>query len=357
MTRFHLTVVCLYAFLAVASHSASANTLDIYFIDVEGGQATLVVTPAGKSLLIDAGWAGQGVPGSVPGEPSRARDAGRIVAAAHDAGIKQIDYALITHFHADHDGGVPELAQLMPIHHFIDHGDLPPEALSDSETKDAFEAYLAVRNKTGHSEPKPGDRLPIKGINAIVVSTAGTTLSAPLPDAGQLNGQCRGSAGQPPGDAIENPRSTGVLLQFGRFKFLNVGDLIGPPLFNLTCPRSLIGAVDVYEVTHHGGADDANAAIFAAFAPRVAIMNNGLHKGGALQTYEALHHVVGLEDVWQLHLSKAAGTANFHAERIANLEESTSYWLKLKANRDGSFRIQNPRTGQWQNYRVRTERR
>jgi competence protein ComEC len=203
----------------VTSQGAGAATLNIYFIDVEGGRSTLLLTPAGKSLLIDAGWAGSGTPGSMPGDAAQSRDANRILAAARDAGINQIDYALITHFHADHDGGVPELAKLMPIRHFIDHGRLPMEAQRDAETKATFEAYLAVHKKLAHIEPKPGDQLPMKDIEAIVVSAAGMTLLRPLAGAGQVNGKCGGSATLPPGDAIENPRSTGILVKFGQFRF------------------------------------------------------------------------------------------------------------------------------------------
>jgi competence protein ComEC len=333
--------------------AAPGKTLDIYFIDVEGGQSTLLVSPGGESLLIDTGWAGDGLSESRPGDPAKARDANRIAAAAREAGISAIDYLMITHFHSDHDGGVIELAQLMPIRHFIDHGSLPADAQRDAGTRAAYDAYVALRNKSPHLEPKPGDRLPLKAINAIVVSTAGSTLVKPLPGAGHINGAC-GPAGLPPDDPIENPRSTGILVKFGHFRFLDVGDLSGQPLFNLACPNSLIGTVDAYVVAHHGGRDNANPAIFAAFAPRVALMNNGLKKGGALATYETLHHVAGLEDVWQLHRSEAAGENNFAAERIANLDESTAYWIKLSANADGSFRVLNGRTGESKNYPPRS---
>jgi competence protein ComEC len=341
---------CAISILALAvGQCAMAGTLEIYFIDVEGGQSTLLVTPSGESLLIDTGWAGNGAPGSKPGDAALSRDANRIRAAARDAGIKQIDYVLITHFHVDHDGGVPELAQLIPIRHFVDHGSLPVDAQIDAETKEAFEAYVTVRNKVGHIEPKPGDRLPFKDIQAVVVSTSGMTLVEPLAGAGQINSEC-GSMAPPPADAIENPRSTGILVNFGRFRFLDVGDLSGQPLFNLVCPKTLIGSVDVYVVAHHGGADNADPAIFAAFAPRVAIMNNGLKKGGALATYETLHHVAALEDVWQLHRSEAAADRNFATQRIANPDESTADWIKLSAHEDGSFRVLNGRTGEWKNY-------
>ncbi len=340
------------AFLAMfAGPCWAAGTLEIYFIDVEGGQSTLMVTPGGESLLVDTGWAGNGSRGSKPGNPSQSRDANRILAAARDAKLKQIDYALITHFHSDHDGGVVELVQLIPIRHFIDHGSLPVQAQSDTETKQAFEAYLAVRNRVPHMEPKPGDRLPLKQIDAVIVSSAGSTLPVPFPGAGENNAVCRRSA-LPAGDSIENPRSTGIVVAFGKFRFLDVGDLTGQPLFDLACPRNMIGPVDVYLVAHHGGPDASDPATFAAFRPRIAVMNNGLKKGGSPATYESLHHVPEL-DVWQLHRSQAAGDANFAAERIANLDESTDYWIRLSVNKDGSFRVLNARNGQWKDYPAR----
>jgi beta-lactamase superfamily II metal-dependent hydrolase len=353
--RFSLPFSCVLALLVLAlapTRGFTATTLDIYFIDVEGGQSTLLVTPQGQAFLVDTGWAGNGAPGSKPGDPAQARDAKRIVAAARDAGIKQIDYLLITHFHPDHDGGVVELAQLMPIRHFIDHGSLPEEAKKDAGTKDAFEAYLAIRNKAQHIEPKPGDRLPLKGIDAIIVSSAASTITQPLTGAGEVNTVC-GRSALPAGESIENPRSTGVVVAFGKFRFLDVGDLTGPPLFDLACPKSLIGPVDAYLVAHHGGSDASDPATFAAFKPRVAIMNNGLKKGGSQATYDSLHHVTGLEDVWQLHRSEAAGDSNFLAERIANLDESTAHWIKLSATENGSFRVLNGRTGEWKTYPAR----
>ena len=177
-----LAHLCLSVGIAAGSQAALAKTLDIYFIDVEGGQSTLIVTPDRHSLLIDTGWAGDGSNTDYrPVEPRLARDANRILAAAHDAGVKQIDYLLITHFHHDHDGGVAELAQLIPIRAFIDHGVPSPEAArTDANTRAAFEAYLKVRSQGKHLEPKPGDRLPLADVEATVVSSAGSqALSQP----------------------------------------------------------------------------------------------------------------------------------------------------------------------------------
>lgn len=336
-----------------AAPAPSTRSLAIYFIDVEGGQSTLVVTPDRHSLLIDTGWAGDGS-GFHPGEPRQARDANRIVAAARDAGITQIDYLLITHFHTDHDGGVRELAQLLPIKTFVDHGSPSAEvANAGVEQRDAFVVYSAVRSGSAHLQPKPGEHLPLKDIDVTVVSSAGATLAKPLTRAGRTNEACQDSA-PPARDPNENPRSTGVVISYGKFRFLDVGDLSGQPLFDLVCPRDMIGPVDAYLVAHHGGPDVADLATFAAFKPRVAIMNNGLKKGGALVTYQALHHVPGLEDVWQLHLSAEAGTSNFPVTSVANLDDSTAHWIKLVANSDGSFRVFNQRTGESKEYAPRS---
>lgn len=328
---------------------SSDKTLDIYFIDVEGGQSTLVVTPDRHSLLIDTGWAGDGT-GFRPGDPHQARDANRILAAARDAGITRIDELFITHFHTDHDGGVSELAQLIPIAMFIDHGAPSDGAVSTSaETAAAYKAYAGVRDDKPHIEPRPGDRLPLADVEAIVVSSAGTTLERPLPQGGAANAGCQAQA-TPAQDPYENPRSNGVVIRFSKFRFLDLGDLSGVPLYALACPKDMVGPVSIYLVSHHGGGDQGDLGIFAAFRPRVAVMNNGVKKGGARTTYEALHRVPGLEDVWQLHASADALDANFAAAHIANLDESTAFWIKVVARSDGSFRVENPRTGEKHGY-------
>jgi competence protein ComEC len=344
-------IACWIVWLASAA-AATPGTLQIYFIDVEGGQSTLIVTPQKHTLLIDAGWAGDGK-GFNPGDPHKARDANRILAAAHDAGVSQIDYLLITHFHTDHMGGVSELAQLMPIRGFIDHGSPHPHASQTSaETRAAFALYAELRSRVGrHVEPRPGDRLPFKDIDATVVSSAYTTLSAPLPGAGAANTACPEKA-LPESDPDENPRSTGVLVQYGNFRFLNVGDLSGEPLFKLFCPKNLVGGVDAYETAHHGAADAAEPATLAALRPRVIVMDNAPRKGGQRAMFEVLHRApVG--DVWQLHTSVDAGEINFPAEYIANVDDSGAHWIKLIARQDGSFSVLNGRTGQWKQYPAR----
>jgi beta-lactamase superfamily II metal-dependent hydrolase len=334
---------------AVTAATAARTTLDIYLVDVEGGQSTLFATPAGESLLVDTGFPSDGTFASLPGDPARARDAQRILAAARDAGVTRIDYLLTTHFHADHDGGVVELAQLLPIGTFVDHGTVLPAAESVPGTLKAYERYASVRAKGRHLEPAPGDRLPLKGVDAIVVSAAGSTIAKPLAGAGGRTAGCAPTAPRAE-EPNENPRSTGFQLRFGQFRVLDVGDLTGPPLFALACPDRLVGPADVYLVAHHGGADAADAATIAAFRPRVAVLNNGAMKGGAPETFATLHAVSGLDDVWQLHRSQRPGAQNFADDRIANLDESTAYWIKVSAREDGSLTVTNGRTGASKSY-------
>jgi competence protein ComEC len=331
-------------------HPSARTTLDIYFIDVEGGQSTLLVTPAGESFLIDAGFPGDGTFASKPGDPSKARDAQRVLAATRDAGIARIDYLMLTHYHADHAGGVVELSQLLPIGTFIDHSAPPVEADAGVPgTMAVYEGYLARRASGRHIESKPGDRLPIRGVDAFVVSSGGATLTRPLNGAGGTNASCAG-AGLPAQEKIENPRSTGVRVQFGNFSFLDVGDLSGAPLFTLICPNDMIGRADLYLVAHHAGLDAADPALFRTVQPRVAVFNNGPRKGGAAETFATLRGFPKI-DVWQLHRSLAAGAVNVSDERVANLNEATSAWIKVSANSDGSFVVTNGRTGQTKSYR------
>jgi len=218
--------------------AAPPPTLDLYFIDVEGGQATLVVTPRGESLLIDAGFPGDGTFSSQPGDPGRARDANRIAAVARAAGASRIDVMMLTHFHADHDGGVSELAQLIPIRTFVDHDRPLPAVESVKGSLAAFGWYESVRAKARHTAVMPGQHLPIKGVDTTVVSSAGEILSRPLAGAGTRNAACDGAARTPAQEPNENPRSTGIVLSYGRFRFLDVGDLSGDPLFNLEIGRA-----------------------------------------------------------------------------------------------------------------------
>jgi beta-lactamase superfamily II metal-dependent hydrolase len=345
-TRLVLAAAVAAACLVVLPLRA-AQALKIYFIDTEGGQSTLLVTPAGQSLLIDTGFPGEGRFSSKPGDPKQARDANRVLAAARDAGISRIDVLVVSHAHADHIGGVTELAAQMPIEVFVDNGGPLPNADAVAGTLEAFKWYEAVRAKGRHIVAKPGERLPLKGVDATVVTAAGKTLTTPLKGAGEAVPSC--TTATPPQEPTENPRSVAVVVQYGQFRYFDPGDLTGEPLFALTCPKDMLGRIDVYRVAHHGGADAADPATFAALRPRAAIVINGPMKGGAPNLLAELRKLPGI-DTWQLHHSLLPGAEDVAPERIANLDTSTAHWLSVTANSDGSFAITNPRTGATKTY-------
>jgi competence protein ComEC len=325
-----------------ATAPGTTKTLQIYFIDVEGGQSTLFVTPDGKSLLIDTGW-----------PDNNGRDADRIVAAAKDAGIKKIDFVVITHFHDDHVGGAPQLAAKIPVGTFIDHG----EARENSEgVQHVFAAYqqLLATGKYKHITAKPGEVLPVTGMQVRVVSADGELIERPLPGGGKENATCANAA-KPPVDTTENPRSVGTLLTFGKLRILDLGDLTGDKEMELMCPTNKIGAVDIYVASHHGTASSGTAVLVDAIAPRVVIMDNGEKKGGSPTAWDVIEKSPRLEDLWQLHYSEAGGEAhNVAAPFLANLSgPDTGNYLKLTAAADGSFAVFNSRTRETKKYAAR----
>jgi beta-lactamase superfamily II metal-dependent hydrolase len=339
---FALAVLFLVAFTpAFAQQSAATNKpLRIYFVDVEGGQATLLVTPGKHSLLIDTGW---------PGNDNR--DADRIVAAAHDAGISKIDFVLITHYHDDHVGGAPQLAARIPIGTFIDHGE--NRETTDDVTQKDWLAYqkLLSSGKYKHLSPKPGDILPIPEIHVEVISSDGALLQKPLPGAGQPNPSCANSP-QPPADKTENPRSLGTLITFSKIKILDLGDLTADKEYELMCPTNKIGKVDIYVASHHGFNQSGSAAFVHAIEPRIAVVDNGANKGGSSSALDIIKSSPNLVALWQLHFSEEAGSAhNTAAEFIANPSgpDSANY-LRLTANLNGSFSVFNSRTKQSKSY-------
>ena len=318
----------------------SKNSLKIYFVDVEGGQATLFVTPDKHSLLIDTGW-----------PDNNNRDADRIVAAAHDAGIGKIDFVLITHFHDDHVGGAPQLASRILVGTFIDHG--ANRETSDAVTQKNWLAYklLLSSGEYQHITAKPGDILPVPGIHVEVLSSDGALIQKPLPGAGEPNTACANSP-QPPSDKTENPRSLGILVTFGKIRILDLGDLTADKELELMCPVNKIGKVDIYVASHHGSKQSGSAALVHAIEPRVAIMDNGAKKGGSPTAFDIIKSSPNLSDMWQLHFSEEAGpTHNTSLDLIANPSgpDSANY-LKLTVNPDGTFTVFNPRTNQVKSY-------
>jgi len=334
-------ILCLCILILGASSpcaaAASPKSLQIYFIDVEGGQATLVVTPSGQSLLIDTGWPGY-----------EGRDADRIVAAAHQAGITQLDYVLITHYHRDHVGGVPQLVDGIKVGTFLDHG----PNLEDSEvTRTDYAAYEKAIAGHAHVVVKPGWGLPIKGLQVQVLAAAGDHITHPLPGAGEANSYC-GAEPAAAVDATENARSVGVLITYGQFRFLDLGDLTKKKELEIACPNNLLGTVDLFLVTHHGADLSNPKALVWALHPRVAVFDNGPRKGASPAAWQIVHDSPGLEDLWQLHYAEGSDRDHNVAEnRIANVKENCEgKYIKVAAERDGTFTVANGRTGEQKTY-------
>ena len=304
-----------------AGAAQAAKTLDLYFIDTEGGQATLVVGPSGQALLIDTGYTGFG-----------GRDTVRIAVAAKDAGVKHIDTLLITHFHDDHVGGVANLLDRFPVTTFLDHG-------PSIETKDYPSAYAAAIAKGQHKVVMAGDKIPIKDLDVTVVAAAGKVIDVK----GQPNPNCVGiPQSQSDLEAGENSQSVGVVITFGKFRFADLGDLSWNRELDLLCPQNKVGKIDLYLTTHHGG--ESSKAIWG-MTPRVAIMNNGPSKGGDPPGWKNVMVSPGLEDLWQLHFALAGGKeTNVPDTFIANVDvNDQGKHLKVSALADGSFTVTNPR--------------
>ena len=328
--------------LGAQKPASGTAALRIYFIEVEGGQATLFVGPSGQSLLIDTGWPG-----------NNGRDDDRIASAPKQAALKNLDFVLLTHYHADHAGGVPQLLTRLPVGTFLDHG--PNRELDHGITERDYSEYqkALADGHLKHLTPKPGEHLPISGINVQVISADGVLLSHPLPGAGAPNEFCRTSETRP-ADQTENSRSLGVEITFGKLKILDLGDLTWDKEMELMCPNNRLGRVDLYIVSHHGWNQSSSPALVEAIHPRVAIMDNGENKGGSLPTFETLSKAQGLETLWQLHYSKEAGARNTAAEFIANLQGTDpGNGFEATAHADGRFEVTNSRTGATKAYAAR----
>jgi beta-lactamase superfamily II metal-dependent hydrolase len=333
------------------------DTLDVYVIDVEGGNATLLVSPSRESLLIDTGNSGS----------AAARDAGRIMDAVKDANLQQIDHLITTHWHGDHFGGMSELASRIRIREFIDHGpNVQPGELADTFLQTTYPGLYA---NAKHTVAKAGDRIAMAGLEVRVVTSAGAVIKTPLPGAGKPNPYC---AEFKPGDNnAEDPQSVGIHITFGKFRTMHLGDLTRNKEFELMCPNNRIGTVDVLLGLHHGQASSNSEVLVHAVHPRVAIMNDGTRKGGEPLVMKTLHSSPGLEDLWQLHFSVLSGQeytvpGMFIANGIDEPQEAVpvapipapppgpgtppapahngpAHWIKLSAQPDGSFAVTNTR--------------
>jgi competence protein ComEC len=353
------------ALLVVAAANGAVaqtrTTLDIYVIDVEGGNATLFVPPSGESVLIDTG--------NVAAEAA-VRDAERIFAAVKDAGLRQIDHVITTHWHNDHFGGMAELAKRIPIRHFIDHGPtVQPNPIIDEFLS---KTYPALYEKGRRTIVKPGDTVPAAGLDWRIVTSAGEAIKSPLAGAGGPNPYCARSQAKEV-DTTENAQSVGSIITFGKFRVAHLGDLTWNKELDLMCPSNRVGAIDLFVVSHHGQPSSNSEALVHATRPRVAIMNNGTRKGGQPDAMKVLFSSPGLEDLWQIHFSLLSGQEyTVPGLFIANLVDDPptsvpvaplaappqgsnappapvhngpAYWIKVSAQADGTFAVTNARNG------------
>jgi beta-lactamase superfamily II metal-dependent hydrolase len=372
-------LICVIPLVLSAVQTPSAGkprTLDIYFVDTEGGQATLFVSPSGETLLIDAGNPG-------------GRDSGRIQAAMAAAGVSAIDYMLITHYHVDHVGGLRELAARVPIKHFFDHGPTVEAQEGSPGFQEWYRTYVAEHN-IPHTVVVPGDKVPVAGLDLRIVTAGGkaiTTKLAGAPGAGRPNPECATFERRNIADD-ENGQSVGSIITYGKFRMADLGDLLWNKEFDLMCPANRIGMVDLYLTSHHGLNRSGSKALVHALQARVAIMNNGTRKGGNTESFQTLETSPGLEDLWQLHWGYYAGVEhNAPGVLIANIDDreilssiittpptepgiplvgappvagagapaphEPAYWIKVSAQADGTFSVTNSRNGFTKTYNAR----
>lgn len=328
---------------------AAAGTLDIYFIDVEGGQSTLLVTPTGKTFMIDMGFAGLDTANP---DKDVARDATRIAEIAKLAKVTRINTLLTTHFHGDHMSGITHLLEVLPVDVFVDHGPATQEAAMIKQKVGEYSEYWAAAFARGkHVVVAPGDTVPVEGLEVTIVQARGKpTDRSNGPNPFCANIEKRGD-GNP-----EDSASIGVVVRYGEFRFSNFGDLPWNQEVALLCPENRVGTIDVYETPSHGR--EPSPAV-QALAPRIAVLDNNARRGGGAATLKGFKSFAGFEDQWQLHKNVAGGADGNPPDAFtANIEElditmHPAHFLKVSANEDGSFTVFNSRTNATKAYAAR----
>jgi len=356
------------ALIATGLSQSPEGTLDIFLIDVEGGNATLFVSPSGESMLMDTGNGGAAAD----------RDAGRIMDAVEAAGLTRIDYLVTTHWHGDHFGAMETLASRVPVRTFVDHG---PGVESNPGTAAFLETtYPDLYGAATRRVVAPGDRLDMGRAEFSFLASAGEVIGAPLRGRGEPNPYCAAFTPQAE-DTGENAQSAGGIVTFGEFTALHLGDLTVNREFDLMCPENPVGGIDLFVVSHHGQPSSNAPVLVHAVRPRVAIMNNGTRKGGQPDAMRVLYASPGLEDLWQLHFSQLSGQEYtvpglFIANTVDSDESSMpvaplvpagrgggtppapahngpAFWIRVSASPDGSFTVTNARNGFVKEYTAR----
>lgn len=341
----------------------AAKPLTVYVIDVEGGKAMLVLTPAGEVMLVDAGWSGAYNDKFVVAAQND-RDTGRILEVLKLEKVRQIDYFVVTHYDTDHVGNVAKLAARLaiPVRNFVDHGELLSQNAVAVEEVRAYRQAIETL-KANRIVARPGEVIPVKGVEVRVIASAGELIPGPLPGAGQPNPFCPEPPSRP--DRGENPASVALLYTLGRFRMADFADLTKGREYELMCPANRVGTVDLWMVSHHGMDMSNGRWLVHALAPQVAIMNNGAKKGGKPEPLQVIRSSPGLADLWQLHYSLEAGDGNSPEQFIANPEKEQNpnsfgemlgdeaRWIKVSASENGEFTVLNSRNNFSRTYRSR----
>lgn len=330
---------------ASATAGAKDGRLDLYFIDVEGGAATLLITPAGESMLIDSGY-----------PDNQGRDLNRIIHVAREiAGLRQIDHSVVSHWHLDHYGNHAALKAEFGIGTFWDRG-IPDQLEEDKNFHDRIAAYRAASQNASKSLAV-GDAIPLKSGDTPLKVTVMTSGREVAKNSGPANPFADRHVAQPD-DPSDNAASLSLLMQFGAFRFLTCGDLTWNIEAKLVTPNNPVGTVDLFMVTHHGLPVSNNPALVLAIDPTVAVMCNGPTKGGAESTLNTLREVKSLKDWYQLHRNvQLDDTLQAPAEFIANsgsTEGCRGEWVKASvAPGGGSYTVQIGPDGKVREYATR----
>jgi competence protein ComEC len=323
------------------------NGLRIYVVDVEGGGATLVIAPSGDSMLIDSGSPG----------PAAERDSKRIGDAMRAAGLEKINYLFTTHYDGDHVGGAPAANAVAHFERFFDHGEMDPRWEQNRGIDERYKAYLEIAAGK-RTMVKAGDTIPLRGVRVDVVASSGRVIDKAINGGGAPNPSCRDAERKEP-NKTENSQTTGVLVSYRRFTFLDVGDLTWDKEMDLACPANKLGRVSLLLATHHGFFNDQSGApaLLWAVQPQTVIANNGPRKGMAPAAFERIQKVAGLEGLWQSHLALASDKEHNTAdEMIANTEASAEcqgHWIKVDVGADGRYTITNGRNNFSKTYQAR----